>query len=405
MLTVPDHGQVRFGNASNDDARVLVTGDLCPVADVEESFLASKGVAVYGDLLPELLDKDLAITNLELALTRGGAPIDKCGPNLRAAPEIFPEMAKAEFDVYGVANNHSLDWGGDSFLETLMHIEKAGCHHVGGGRTATDAAKPLRMRVKGHDIAIFALTMSCDCDAGTSTPGANALNLPYNALDVYRTKQEGATVIVIFHDGKEHVSFPSSRIVNYCHAFVDAGASAVIGHHPHISRGLEHYKEGVIAYSLGNFLFPKRRETTSELPDFWYEGYALRLHLGEGKLTGIDVIPHCYSEDDRCLSRMPSDRRKGFLKRLNRLNDILANPGQNERYFSAAASTFSYYYPTIERYCNAMSADQQNAEALTTGGKMLNHYLTCNEHCDVLEAESYRQWKRLTDIPDDMGGL
>ncbi|MCK5804991.1 MAG: CapA family protein, partial [Lentisphaeria bacterium] len=202
---------------------ILVTGDLCPVAEVEDHFLAGQGEAVYGDMLGELLDKDLSITNLELALTRGGEVIDKCGPNLRADPAIMPAMATAGFDVYGVANNHSRDWGDDAFLETLAHIESAGYQAVGGGTNSATAAEPLRLEVNGQTLAIFALTMHCDCDAGECTPGANALNPPYNVLSIQRERQAGATVIVTIHDGKEHVPFPSKRIRNYCRAAKSTG--------------------------------------------------------------------------------------------------------------------------------------------------------------------------------------
>lgn len=400
--TVPDDGVIRLGNGTENDASILVTGDLCPVADVEGNFLAGKGEFVYGDLLGELRDKDLSITNLELALTCGGTAIDKCGPNLRANPDIFPAMAAAEFDVYGVANNHSRDWGDDAFLETLEHIETAGCAYVGGGKNAADAAKPLFVDVKGRKFAIIAITMHCDCDAGETTPGANALNLPYNVLTIQAAKQQADHVIVIFHDGKEHVSFPSKRIRNYCRAFVDAGACAVIGHHPHISRGFEFYKGSLIAYSLGNFMFPTRRDVRADPPSFWFEGYALRLHVGPNGLTGVDVIPHCYSAEEQHLQRMPEPRHSAFLARLNRLNDILSRPGENERYFSASAATYSYYYTTIQRYCEDMLKGCEDEARRATGGKLMNHYLNCDEHWDVLDAVSLRQWHGVTDMPGDL---
>jgi len=402
MTMIPSDGKVRLAGFSAADVRVVVTGDLCPVADVEDNFRAGKGTFVYGDLLAELVDKDLSITNLELALTCGGDAIDKCGPNLRANPDVFAAMAAAEFDIYGVANNHSLDWGCEAFMETLDHIEAGGGAQVGGGRNAAEAAEPLQVEVKGRKIAIFALTMHCDCDAGETTPGANALNPPYDTLSIQRAKQDADDVIVIFHDGKEHVSFPSRRIRNYCRAFVDAGASAVIGHHPHISRGLEFYNGGLIAYSLGNFLFPKRREVTADPPGFWFEGYALRLHFGEDGLTGVDVIPHCYSAERQHLSRMPEPRRTAFLERLNRLNAILAEPGANERYFSAAASRFSHYYSVTQRFCEDMLEGCDDEERRATNGKVFNHYLNCEEHWDVLDAVSLRQWHGVTDVPDDI---
>ncbi|OGV71786.1 MAG: hypothetical protein A3K19_06725 [Lentisphaerae bacterium RIFOXYB12_FULL_65_16] len=405
-MNIPDHGQIRFDGFSPDDLKLLVTGDLCPVADVEDNFLAGKGEMVYGDMLPELRDKDLSVTNLELALTCGGAPIDKCGPNLRSDPRIFAGMAQAGFDVYGVANNHSRDWGDAAFIETLAHIAAAGCRYVGGGRNAAEAAQPLRLTVKGQRLAIFALTMHCDCDAGEATPGANALNPPFNTLAIREAKDAGDLVVVIFHDGKEHVPFPARRIRNYCRAFVAAGASAVIGHHPHITRGFEFYRGSLIAYSLGNFLFPKRRETTTELPAFWYEGYCLRLRLGRSGITGLDVIPHRYDAAKQCLEtvRDPAARQR-VLTRLNRLNAILAQPGENERYFSAAAAAFSYYYHILRNFNNDMIDGCEDPKRKAENGKIVNHYLNCEEHWDVLDATTLRQWHGVTDVPADLKEL
>jgi poly-gamma-glutamate synthesis protein (capsule biosynthesis protein) len=405
-MNIPDNGQIRLDGFAEHDLKILLTGDLCPVADVEDNFLAGKGEPVYGSMLPELHDKDLSITNLELALTRGGSPIDKCGPNLRASPAIVPQLATARFDVYGVANNHSRDWGDAAFLETLAHVEAAGARYVGGGRNAAEAALPLRLTVKGQRLAIFALTMHCDCDATEATPGANALNPPYNTLAIRDARAAGDFVVVIFHDGKEHVPFPARRIRNYCRAFIDAGACAVIGHHPHISRGFEFYRGAVIAYSLGNFLFPQRRETTATPPAFWFEGYCLRLRLGSAGITGLDVIPHRYDAARQCLEAVrDTAARQRFLARLNRLNAILTQPGENERYFSAAAASFSYYYQILRNFCNDMIEGSTDPKRAVENAKIVNHYLNCEEHWDVLDAVSLRHWHGATDVPADLKEL
>lgn len=400
-MKIEKHGRIDLNDDCGDAVKILITGDLCPLVEVEANLLAGNSEIVFGDVLPELLDKDISITNLELALTTGGKPIDKCGPNLRANPDIMPELAKTGLDVYSVANNHARDWGDESFMETLSHITKAGAKHVGGGRNAAAAADPLRIEIKGLKLAIFSICMHCDCDAGVNTPGVNALNTPYNAMDIMKMSREGYKVVVLFHDGKEHVPFPSRRIRNYARAFIDAGASAVIGHHPHIVRGLEIYKGGLIAYSLGNFLFPQRSEANMPAP-FWFRGYSLRLKINKKGLCGFDLIPHKYNKEKSRMELMNGAELDVFLKGLNALNEILADDDENERYFSADCDRYIHYGNHIKDFGENLLNKSWKSKDAKINAKVFNHYLTCNEHWDLLENVSFRKWHGITDTPEDL---
>ena len=400
-MIIAEDGRISVKEVCNDDVKILVTGDLCPVANVERELLKGKGEHVFGDCLSELHDKDLSITNLELALTCGGTPIDKCGPNLRANPNIMPELKKAGFDVYSVANNHARDWGDETFMETLSHIERSGARYAGGGDNASSAAEPLKVVVKGVPFAIVSLCMHCDCDAGIDSPGVNALNLPYNTLEIVNAVQDGYKVIVIFHDGKEFIPFPSDRIRNYCRAFVDAGACAVIGHHPHIVRGMEIYKGSLIAYSLGNFIFPQLEG--ADLPDpFWFQGISVRLSINETGLSWVDVIPHKFNHKLGKLELMEDDEASSFLTIVNRLNRILMTKGENERFFSADCEQYIHYGENLKVFGSNMLNGNWSTEKQQQDAKVFWHFMTCNEHWDLLETVSKRRWHGVTDCPDDL---
>lgn len=400
-MKIPYNGHVSLGKWCSDDIKVLVTGDLCPTADVERKLMQGQGEEIFGDVLSKLHDKDISIANLELALTNGGDPIDKCGPNIRANPAIMPELMKAGFDVYSVANNHARDWGDESFLETLSHIEKAGAKHAGGGRNAATAAKPLTFEIKGLKLAVFSISMHCDCDAGTDTPGVNVLNLPYNAIDIMRASQSGYKVIVVFHDGKEFVPFPAERIRNYCRAFVEAGAVAVIGHHPHIIRGLEIYKGALIAYSLGNFLFPRLDGVPMPEP-FWFDAFSIRLLLNQDGLSGFDVIPHKYNPEKVRLELMKEEKLHKFFDNLNKLNKILATGNENQRYFSADCENYTHYAGYFSKFSNNLSNNSWKTDKEKQSAKVFHHFLTCDEHWDLLETISMRKWHGITDCPKDL---
>lgn len=398
-MKIPYNGHISLQDECSDNIKILLTGDLCPTADVERKFMQGRGKKVFGDLLAQLLDKDISISNLELALTRGGEAIDKCGPNLRADPAIMSELVKAKFDVYSVANNHARDFGDESFLETLSHIKDAGANHVGGGRNASDAAKPLKLEVKGLKLAVFSFSMHCDCDAGANTPGVNVLNLPYNAIDIMTATQNGYKVIVIFHDGKEFIPFPSNRIRNYCQAFIDAGACAVIGHHPHIIRGMEIYKGALIAYSLGNFLFPQLDGTPMPGP-FWFDGFSVRLLLNQSGLSGFDVIAHKYNHETGSLELMRKNKLHTFFNNLNKLNKILAT--ENERYFAADCERYTHYANNFLDFGKNLLNNSWSSSDEKYAAKVFHHYISCDEHWDLLEAISKRKWHGNIDQPKDL---
>ncbi len=401
-MKIPKNKHLSFSNTDTENIKLFITGDLCPVASVESDLLHGKGEYIYGDCLSALHDKDLSITNLELALTCGGTEIDKCGPNLRANPDIMQELKAGSFDIYSVANNHTRDWGDEAFMETLSHIENAGAMYVGGGSNVAVAAEPLKVVVKDVPIAVVSISMHCECDAGIETPGINAINLPYNILQIVNAAKAGYKVIVIFHDGKECIPFPSARIRNYCHAFVDAGATAVIGHHPHVVRGMEIYNGAVVAYSLGNFIFPQRKG--AEMPEpFWFQGMSLRLSVNKEGLVGVDVIPHKFNHESGQLNFMNEKEEGIFLATLNKLNSILETKNNNERYFSADSESYIHSYGVrLESFANTMQNDTWITSKERQNAKVFNHLIKCNEHWDVLEALSYRKWHGVTDFPDDL---
>ena len=110
----------------NNGASLFITGDLVPLHESIDLLAAGKVEEVFSTVLPEIRSADLAITNLECAVTDGGEPIRKCGPNLKCTPAVMPALVDAGFKLFALANNHSRDFGDAAFLETMENVEKAG---------------------------------------------------------------------------------------------------------------------------------------------------------------------------------------------------------------------------------------------------------------------------------------
>ena len=400
-FSIPLDGKIVYDAAALEGAKsIFITGDLIPREQTEERLIKGETETVFGSVLPEIQACDLGITNLECTLTRGGDPIYKCGPNLKADPAVMPALVKAGFSVYALANNHSRDFGDEAFLETMAHITAAGAKYVGGGKNLADASKTLYYDLKGLKLAIICASMRQACDCTKTTPGSNPLNPPAIAAQVAKESLKSDFVLVIIHDGKEQVPFPSERIRENYRAFIDAGAAAVIAHHPHTAQGFESYNGGFIAYSLGNFSFPARSDAA---PPSWYETYSLKLFVNEHKVAAIEVVPH-HITADQCLEIKTGADREAFLKRLSGLCTIAADDDLCNTYYNAASMRYTHYEYHIRRCFELMDkGDLKDPEYLREMFYM-NHYLITAEHFDLLAAQTFMKYhEEIPAPPADLG--
>jgi hypothetical protein len=198
----------------------------------------------------------VVLGNLEQALTDGGS--SKCGKKstdcyaFRTPPAYAEALRAAGFTVLNLANNHSLDFGAAGLADTVAALDAAGLRHTGEpGRAARARTRPVRVSVLGFSYA--------GLNGGVLDPAA--------AAEVVRAADRWADVVVVtMHAGAEghdrgHVPSGPERHLGenrgdlraFSHAVVDAGADLVVGHGPHVLRGIEWYRGRAIAYSLGNF--------------------------------------------------------------------------------------------------------------------------------------------------------
>lgn len=206
---------------------------------------------------------DVAFGNLEGPLADGGTS-PKCGVEENPRPNCFAfrmptryaaHLKEAGFDVLSVANNHALDFGDEGRRSTRRTLDKFGIKHAGSDRRKFSTAY---LDVKGRRLAFIGFAH-------------NDVSLDINDLSaaraaVLRAAEKAEIVVVSFHGGAEGVRarrvpkqtemfFTEKRgnLPAFSRTVIDAGADLVIGHGPHVLRGMEIYKNRLIAYSLGNF--------------------------------------------------------------------------------------------------------------------------------------------------------
>lgn len=204
---------------------------------------------------------DVAMVNLECAVSERGTPYPKQF-TFRADPRSLPAMKDAGVDVASVANNHSLDFGTEAFADTISGLLATGIAPIGGGATEQEAWQPHVVTVEGVRFAFVAASRVIPHESwavGAGGPGvASAYGETRLLREVKRAKAAADGVVVTVHWGLEGRTMPEPYQVSLAHRLVEAGASVVIGHHPHVLQPVVRYRGAIIAYSLGNFVFTSR---------------------------------------------------------------------------------------------------------------------------------------------------
>ncbi len=207
---------------------------------------------------PRLRAADIAFGNLECAVSLRGAAQDK-QYTFRGRPSSLRALARAGgLDVLNLANNHSGDFGRTALLDTLRYVRRYGMVPVGAGATEAQAYRPVVVERLGLRVAFvgFGNILPFEFRAVGSTPGS-AWAFPERVrAGVARARREADVVIATFHWGIEKDRGESAGQRALARLALDAGATAVIGAHPHVLQPIRRPARGrLVAYSLGNFVF------------------------------------------------------------------------------------------------------------------------------------------------------
>jgi poly-gamma-glutamate capsule biosynthesis protein CapA/YwtB (metallophosphatase superfamily) len=267
---------------SLDSASLYIAGD-CTLANHFEAFVGDRiGYPFqHFTLLPQ---PDVLMVNLENPITYCSQKVEKKF-NFKMNPKYLPVLQSARISVVTLANNHILDYGSDGLLDTVHYLDSVGIRHVGAGYNLEEARKPVVLEINGFRIGFQGYFGSGAFAAGVNRAGvAPRFEAPLRS-DIQRLRQiDKATYVVVnIHWGNEKALYPQPWQIILAHHAVDAGADLVVGHHPHVLQGIEKYKNAVIAYSIGNFLFGGNSKRT-------YDTAILRVVLN-GDHRRISLVP------------------------------------------------------------------------------------------------------------------
>lgn len=245
---------------NHSPVRIVAVGDLqlgdsptCVGFGFASRYRPDSLARVFDDIAPALTGADLVFGNLETPLSMQGARADSLrSRQLRGVPGYAPVMRESGFTVLNVANNHAVQHGVPAFEESVEAVRRTGIAVCGVRGTPPWASHPVRITTDGRRLGVLGYCLRPRQYSDATPPYAEG---PHDAIlaDVTRLRGECDAVIVSLHWGEEFVAAPSADETRFGRSLIDAGASLVLGHHPHVVRPVEAYKHGLIAYSLGNF--------------------------------------------------------------------------------------------------------------------------------------------------------
>jgi poly-gamma-glutamate synthesis protein (capsule biosynthesis protein) len=213
----------------------------------------------FGPITPVLQGADLALVNLETAVTTRGTPEPK-EFHFRAPASAFAAVRAAGVDAVSLANNHVLDYGRVGLFDTLDAAAAAGVPVFGAGRNAAGAYAPWLVTVRGTRVAVLGFsqifTLAGSWGARDDRPGVALSHDLARVRAAVAAARAAADVVVVFnHWGQESVSCPSKIQKDLTAALVRAGADIVVGTHAHVLQGAGWSGRAFVAYGMGNFVW------------------------------------------------------------------------------------------------------------------------------------------------------
>jgi len=209
---------------------------------------------------------DLVVANLECVVSNMGSPWPRKRIHLRAPVAGIDSLAAGGIDLVTVANNHALDFGVAGFTDELRRLDARGIEYAGGGLDRDAARAPNIVEENGLRIAFLGYVMPMSGKyafntrqwEATANRAGLAIGTPENVgPDVARAREQADLVVVMIHGGLEYRGNPTATQRAFANAALNAGASLVLGHHPHVLQGYAKRGDKLIAFSLGNFVFAR----------------------------------------------------------------------------------------------------------------------------------------------------
>jgi poly-gamma-glutamate synthesis protein (capsule biosynthesis protein) len=292
---------------------LAVAGDLMLGRGAGDILLREGPQGIFGKTADFFAQADLALLNLEGAVSSRGGRIEKTY-NFRFPPAMAGALRDAGIDAVLLANNHVYDFGPEAFLDTLDHLTNARVGIFGAGRDSAAAAAPFVFDRGGgkaavHVFGIASFPSETGWSALSIAAGENQPGILHAGRGGAEKLKEGFTGealdLVFFHGGNEWTTAPDARTRAIYTDLIRSGADIIIGSHPHIVQGFEWIQGKPVFWSLGNFVFAGMDNTGGG-------DHGLFLRLGFLGMNPVYIEPYPVTLSGPRTEIAPLENLKGF---------------------------------------------------------------------------------------------
>ncbi len=347
--------------------KLLLLGDVCPINKAKLLFENEEIEKLFSDTLGLFRENDMAIANLECAITDSVTPIKKIGPPLSAPINTAEVLKKVGIDYVGISNNHFFDFGIKGAMDSLAHLQQAGIGYTGFGSNYEDSRRNLVIENNGEKICVIAVCEHEYSYALEDRMGSRPFDEYDTMEDIEKAKAECDRVIVLYHGGKEHCRYPSPRLRKLCRAMARHGADVVLCQHSHCIGCYENYNDCHILYGQGNFHFVMEK---SSVPESWNNALAVSYDTIANEITFTPIVN---TEHGIALAR--GEEKEEIMRAFADRNLQLQNGQWRTGWHEFCESMKETYHFIIK---NAF-----NEEVSQEIRDMFGHYLDCEAHTDV----------------------
>lgn len=272
----------------------------------------------FEHVLHAFSNMDIVFGNLECTLSCHGLRGNRLSSvQMRGYPGLVDGLVKAGFNMLNLANNHSMQHGRKPFLETVKLLKDHNINFCGVNTEDHLIGKPSILEINEIKIAFLGYSLRPRQYFDDNNPLYSEGHLDHITKDVKDNNKRVDIVVVSLHWGEEFVEQPSPEEIKIAREIIDSGADLIIGHHPHVLRGIEHYKHGIIIYSLGNFVCDMSWDERLR------ESLIFRCRITKSGISDIELIP-IYINNNYQPEVLVKERGKNLLQRIEKLTEKLS---------------------------------------------------------------------------------
>jgi poly-gamma-glutamate synthesis protein (capsule biosynthesis protein) len=287
--------------------------------------------SIFASVLSALRDSDMRVGHLECPLSNRGTPAPNAKLAMRSDPAVAAALRDVGFDILSIAGNHALDFGVVALSDTLTALREARIAACGAGASLETARAPAIIEARGRRVAVLSYSsiLPVGYAAERARPGCTPMraythfhhiepdqpgtpprvltftdqsDLDALIADVRAARERADIVLLSIHWG---LHFTRATLADYqrvvAHAAIDAGAHAILGHHPHVLKAIELYRGRPIFYSLGNFAIEQPNVFNADI-------------LREQSFQDISRLSHGWQPTAKFVT--PPDTRHTLIARL-----------------------------------------------------------------------------------------